>query len=253
MSQEQAALPFYDFMYAKYLLKEYFDITMHEDDYIETAYNIWRDIGNIATAIHGFEFTIPADGVVMLPCNAEFIESVTQGQHWVNYYGEHFTLFNSDWNMNPNTYLADSLIRNPVRYRLDMQQSHLHPDGEFLPYTLQGSVGNMSLKFDDKFATYQAVCTYRGIIVDQDNNPLLNRKEAEAIAYKLAMITTQKQAFMRDPSAMSLLPYIKQEAGVKMAAAKIPEHVTQNEWNRILSAMTRHDRKVFWSSYKSMQ
>lgn len=254
MAQEQAGANFYDFMYGKYLLKDLFDITMHEDDYIERAYNTWRDIGNIATATHAFEFTIPTERKVMLPCNMEFVEAVSRGEHWVDYWGEHYTAFIVDGHMGQNQFLADAVTRNTVQYdRHDSQKSHLHPGGEFIPYELGGSPGNFFLLFDEKFVGQSGVCIYRGVVIDTDGNPLLNRKEAEAIAYRMAFLDTQKKAFMRDPAALQMITYIQGEAGKKMAAAKIPEHISQNQWNRILTTMTRHDRKVFNSSYKTMQ
>lgn len=253
MAQEQAARNFYDFMYGKYLLKDLFDITLQDGDYLERAYNIWREIGNIATAIHAFEFEIDETREVQLPCNTEFVEAVSEGEHWVDRFGEHYHLFHADWNIDPNKFLADAIIRNPNKIRLDAQQSYLHPDGEYIPYELRGTIGNLSLYFDEKFVGHRGVCIFRGVCVDDEGNPLLNRKEAEAIAYKLAFIDTQKKSFMRDPASVQLLPYIKPESERKMAAAKIPEYISQNQWNRVLSTMTRHDRKVFWSSYKLAQ
>jgi len=38
-----------------------------------------------------------------------------------------------------------------------------------------------------------------------------------------------------------------------MAAAKIPERMSQNELDKLLTARTSHDRKVYWSSYKPLQ
>ena len=251
MAQEQSTKGFYDFMYGKYLLKDYFDITLHEDDYVERAYGIFRDIGNIATSIHSFEFTVDSDLTVDLPCNVEFIDSVS---HYTEGCAENTILWHADDTVNPNSFLPD-VVLNPNASRIDMddQDSHLHPKGEFMPYELGGRVGCYSLKFDESKAGLRGICIYRGICVDPDGNPLLTRKEAEAIAYKMAFIDTQKKAFMGDPAALNRIEYIKLESGRKMTAAKIPEYVSQNGWNRMLSAMTRHDRKVFWSSYKTMQ
>jgi len=255
MAQEQAAKPFYDFMYGKYLLQDLFDTYLHEDDYVERAYNIWRDIGNIATAIHAFEFEIDNSRTVQLPCNVEFIEAVSTGQEWRDQYGDRVILFHAEQIVRPNhSHFADA-ITNPNAYRvnIDDQQSRLHPKGEFIPYELQGTLGNYTLHFDEDWVGSTGVVIYRGTCVDNDGNPLITRKEAEAIAYKMKFIDTQKKAFMGDQGALNMLEYIKMESGRKMAAAKIPEYVSQNHLNRMLSAMTRHDRKVFWSSYKSMQ
>jgi hypothetical protein len=254
MAQEEVGGAYYDFMYGKLLLRELFDINRHEHDYLEHAYNIWRDIGNIAKAIHSFEFTVPQDGKVMLPCNMEFIEAVSRGNRFFDECGEQVEVLVVDKPIGNNQFFADAVIRNASQQgSYKTQKSHLHPGGEFVPYELGGSTGNNFLIFDNKFAGDTLVCIYRGIVIDKDGNPLLNRKEAEAIAYRMAFLDTQKKAFMRDPASIQMLSYIKDEAGKKMAAAKIPEHISQNQWNRILSAMTRHDRKVFNSSYKTMQ
>lgn len=252
--QEKASNPYYDFMYGKYLLKDLFDITLHEDDYLERAYNIWQDIGNTATALHAIDFTIDSDRIVKLPCNVELVESVSEGKRWLDANGEGWTLFHADTLVtDPNRFLADAVIKNPGKVQTDNQKSQLHAEGQYLPYELKGVPGSYYLHFDEKFVGSYGVCIYRGICVDDDGNPLLTRKEANAIAYKMAFVDTQKKAFMGNPEAKQLLGYIKQEAERLMAAAKIAEHLTQNEWNRLLSAKTRHDRKVFWSSYKLAQ
>jgi len=255
MAQERAAQPFYDFMYPHFLLKDLFDITMHEDDYLERAYNVWRDIGNIAIATHAFEFEIGNDQTVVLPCNVEFVEAVSSSEYWRDNNEQIVNLFHTDVNMNPNQFLADSIVRNPNFVRLDNQQSQLHPEGEYLPYELRGTTGYLQLHFDSKFVGQRGICIYRGVCVDEDGNPLLNRKEAEAIAYRMAFLNLQKRVWMGEPMAADIMARmnVSAEAGRKMAAAKIPEYISQNEWNRVLSAQTRHDRKVFWSSYKTMQ
>jgi len=252
--QEKSFNPFYDFMYGKFLLKDYFDYTIHEDDYVEHAYNIWRTIGNIATMNHAFEFTIDDSCIVKLPCNTEMVEAVSEGQYWSNRYGEDFYLFHADSiTMNPNNFLADVLVQNLNSHLNYTQKSQLHADGQFIPFELIGTPGHYSLRFDPRHIGQSGVCIYKGICVDDDGNPLLTFKEAEAIAYKLAFQLTQKQAFMRNPEAAKLLPYIEQKMAIKMAAARTPDYMSENEWNRVLSAQTRHDRKVFWSSYKLLQ
>ena len=69
----------------------------------------------------------------------------------------------------------------------------------------------------------------------------------------MAFYDTQKKVFMNEQGAASKLDYIARESGRKMAAAKIPERMSQNEIDRLLTARTSHDRKVYWSSYKSLQ
>jgi len=254
MAQEQTGNGFYDFMYPKFLLSDLFDIQMQEDDYVERAYNVWRDIGNIATSIHAFEFEIGNDSTVSLPCNTEFVESVSSGHDYDC--GENVILYSANWSTDPNQHLADALVSpNSNIHDMSDQKSRLHAEGVYIPYELKGTVGNYKLSFDSKQIGQKGVCIYRGVCVDSNGNPLLSRKETEAIAYKLAFIHLQKRIFTADPVAAQIMQQsnLVMEYGRKMAAAKIPEYVSQNQWNRMLSAMTSHNRKVYWSSFKTMQ
>jgi hypothetical protein len=248
MAQEQVTSPFYDFMYPRFLLKDLYDIDMQEDDYAERAYNTFRAIGNIATAIHTFHFTIDNDLKFELPCNCEFIEAISTDENLLMKQ-EDLVVYSTNAYVSPNAYLADIISNESLRRIYVPQASNLHPTGIFLPYELHGR----TVIFREEQAGTKAHLIYRGVLVDEQNNPILHRKEAEAIAAQLAFLHTQKQVFMRDPAAANILAYIKPEAGRLMAAAKIPEYISQNQWNRVLSAKTRHDRKVYNTSYKTLQ
>lgn len=249
MAQEQTTIPFYDFMYAKFLLKDLYDIDMHQDDYVERAYNVYRAIGNIATGVHHFKFTVGDDLKIELPCNCEFIESVSTDENLLMRQEDLIIYSATNSSLSPNSFLADIISNESLRRVYIPQSSNLHPTGIFMPYDLQGRVMHF---FPEQSGT-KGNLIYRGVLVDDDDNPILYRKEAEAIAAQLAYLHTQKQVFMRDPAAAGILSYIKPEANRLMAAAKIPEYISQNQWNRIFAARTRHDRKVFNSSYKPMQ
>jgi hypothetical protein len=255
MAQGRASTNMYDFMYGKYLLKKRFGIVMHEDEYVEEAYGIYRDIGNIATATHAFRSTIDGSRTVTLPCNVEFIEAVSHGSTWNNEHNQTIILMDRLPNANPYSFIPNAIVRNDS---LDYNESghgqtRLHPNGQMIPVELQGVVGNMKLQFDEKEVGREGVCIYRGMCVDQNGNPLLSRKQADAIAWKLAYFDILLKSYQKDPGAMNMLQKAEMDAGRKMAAAKIPEYLTQNELNKFLSAKTRHDRKVWWSDYKTLQ
>jgi hypothetical protein len=254
--QDASENPFYDFMYPKFLLKDMFDIILHEDDYIEKGYAIFRDIGNIARCTHAIEFTIDESCCVKLPCNTEFIESVSSGVDWIDVEdGGSTIMYHTDWAINPNKFLPDVII-NPTGLVTEYasQKHRLHPGGNYITYELHGTPGHYHLQFLSNQIGLTGICIYRGIIVDKEGNPLLTRKEAEAIAYKIAFLTLQKRIFMGDLVAAQIMQAtnLNFEYGRKMQAAKIPEYISQNHFNRMLSAMTRHDRKVFWADYKTI-
>jgi hypothetical protein len=239
--------PFYDFRYGQYLLRDLFDINIQDDDYLERAYNIYREINNVATGIHLCKFTIDDDCKVPMPCNLEYIEAVSSeisdGDNVIVYEAP-------NWNDNVSYTLMSDIIKYRVRNTFNKDTLQLNPKGDFISYELRGTPGSYHLEFNEADKGREVYCIYRGIFMDHENNPLLHRKEAEAIAYKLALLDTQKKAFKGDNSAMQLLQMIETKSGIKMAAAKIAEHMTQNEIDQLLRAKTTHNRKVFWSSYK---
>lgn len=251
--QEEAQERLYDYLYSKYLMKSLFGISMNDDDFVEDSWIVYRSLGNVATANHAYNAVVDGEGKIDLPCNCEYVDAVTQGVYNVTgddlvvLYGEPTTITITTG----YSFLPD-VIENPSFKRHNLSKSQLHPTGQFIPYEIDNSCGR-KLQFENKFVGKNVSIIYRGILMDEDKNPLLTMKEAEAIAYKMAFIVTQKKAFMGDPAAVQTLSYIKPEAERKAAAAKIPEYISQNFIDRLLSAKTRHDRKVFYSSYKTMQ
>lgn len=253
MALHEAQSTFYDFMHGKYLLKRLFGIDLQEDDYIEDAYAVWRDIGNIAAAIHSYEAVVGEDMLVVLPCNCEFIESVSTGKYNIDVDGDLIISYNESSNVvNPNSFLPDIRLDNnqllwPIQY------NQLHPDGAFLDYSVINKDGAKYLQLDPRHIGYNITVIYRGIIMDDDGNPCITRKESEAIAYKINYIETQLAAYTgNDPERAKNLQLAKQTSDIKMQAAKIPEYLSQNFLDQLLASKTRHDRKVFNSSYKTI-
>jgi hypothetical protein len=252
MAQEGTSTKSYDFMYGKFLLKSLFGIEIDEGDYIEMAYGIYRDIGNVNLSVYKVGFTVDDTYTVQLPCNVESIEAVTDGVK--DTYDNAFN-WDNGYTAGSNYRLPDILGGGRVLNRLTVnsRETTLHPSGSFIPYDIEGTIGNNSLRFSEELLGTSGEIIYRGMVVDNDGNPLLNRKEADAIAYKMAFYDTQKKVFMNEQGAASKLDYISRESGRKMAAAKIPERMSQNELDKLLTARTSHDRKVYWSSYKPLQ
>lgn len=250
MAQDQASLGLYDFNYSRFLLKDLFDIVMSEDVYMEKAYNVFREIGNIARGTYKYEFVVDENCEAQLPCNVEYIEAVKYGDHWDS------SLYPNaiHWELGYDPYSEIPQIMQASSYFRENRTTNLHLEGEFKRYNLKlgGTVGEYKLTFTEDQIGTSGVCLYRGMLVDGDGNPLLNEKERDAIAYKLAYLETMKGAFKKDSASMGLLPWIKQEAERKMVAAKIPMYITQNQWDMIMSAATSHNRKVFWASYNPL-
>lgn len=250
MAQELANNTFYDFMYGKFLLMRLFNIDLHADDYVEDAYNVFRDIGNIAIAHHAFRCTADEMGEVILPCNVEFIEAVTTNQK-IEHDGLLINISQPELTYNPNSFIPGIITSKDLPE--DFFYTELHPAGDFIPYELIGNKGGKKIRVQEESAGKEITVIYRGIVMDDDGNPCITRKEADAIAYKIAFMETQKKTFLGDPQASSLLSYIKGESATKMQSAKIPEYLSQNFLNSLLDAKVSHGRKIFNSSYKTLK
>jgi len=248
MNIEAPHLGMYDFMYGRYLLKSYFDIEMQDGDYIEHAYNIYKEIGNAYKARYMHKALVGADCKVILPCNASIILYVSTGDQWDSKTNA------IDWldiQGIGNPYVRGFISRSGMNVMYNHQQRTItRAEGEYIPYSLEALGDRYSIKVDPIYIGQVLHVGYKGLCTDMDGNPSLYRKEAEAIAYRLAYMDVQRDVFKHIPAAMQILPMIKMKSDVAMAATKVPEHITQNEMNRVLSVMTSHDRKVYFSSYK---
>lgn len=85
-------------------------------------------------------------------------------------------------------------------------------------------------------------------LLDQDSLPLLTARQVEALAYQVAVLYAQKQMFM---GCLTLdLAYLTRMASKKTAQARVPDFVTDNEWDEILNIRSSFDRKVFNHDFK---
>jgi hypothetical protein len=250
MAQDDANTMFVDFMYPKYLMRELFDISITDANYIEKAYRIFREIGNIASCTHAITTPVSSKNIIELPCNCEFIESVSAGTLESDGSHDDLVIFHDDKAVHKESQI--SLLTSNT-YSTNLSKSQLNPPGEFVPYEVKVEGEYKYLSFSDTFTGIDITVIYRGIMIDDDGNPLLTIKEATAIAFKCAYEISFKEAFKGSPIAQNALALVANEYGRKMQAAKLPEYLSQNFIDRMLSAKTRHDRKVFYSSYKTMQ
>lgn len=247
--QNQEANPFLGFLSSKYLATELFDVALNENDFVEKAMRIWRSMGNVALALHEYEVTIDNTCTVIMPCNMERIEAVT-GFSYQDYGNDDLIFIHdaSNAKLYAGQHYADALVSGITAHNITKQQ--VYPKGQYLHYELLGKKGSYKLHFSEDMVGQPIYILYRAIIVGDDGLPLITPKEQEAIAYRVAYEFTQKNAFKGDQLAINLLPIIRQDSDIKMAAAKIPEYVSQNSWDQILRAMVRHDRKQYGYSYK---
>jgi len=250
MSQSAASNPFENFLNAKFLMKDLFGITMTDEDFIEKAYRAFRKIGNIAQATHIIRPKVTGCRIE-LPCNVEFIESVSSGKYLLPELDDFSLIYEDNYGPATSKFYYPDLLTTTQFNKSNLTKTPLHFDGQLIPYTLIGK--NKAIEISEHWLGTIINITYRGQILDEEGLPALTPKEVEAIAHWVAYIDTQKRAFMKEPGIGELLAYIKPLAELKMQAAAIPEYLSQNFWDEFLTAKTRMDRKMPGSSYKLLR
>lgn len=85
-------------------------------------------------------------------------------------------------------------------------------------------------------------------LLDADNLPLLTKKQVEALTYQVAVLVAQKQMIL---GCLTLdLNYLTKMASKKVAQSRVPDFVSDNEWDEVLNIRSSFDRKVFNKDFK---
>jgi hypothetical protein len=178
----------------------------------------------------------------------EFIEAVTTGDYYLDQVGDIIYSSEGSNGLKVNQYYYPDILNLSNMNRINLSRTDLHPVGQYVTYEIMGR--NEYLKFGEMWEGSKLSIIYRGQVLDEDGLPALTAKEVEAIAYYVAYLDVQKRIFMKEPGMKDMFELVKMQYPRALQAAKIPEHLSQNFWDQLLSANTRFDRKQFGSSYK---
>lgn len=223
----------YSFYTPMTVIQDKFDITINEDEYENLAIYAWNAIGNKNTRIYKYNATVE-DYTVTLPANAEIVESV------------HSDI--EDYQMTENT-LRENYSNNIIESYIESRKrgkSGLYTGGRLIPYSQEGDC----LRF--QLSGVPVTIVYKGILVGEDDEmPMLNFKEVEALSNYVAFIKTQKQGYInRDQLMIQMAAQLKADWRRSADAARSPIYLNQNAMDEILNIRGRLDRKRFNVSYK---
>lgn len=215
-----------------------YGITVSENEFEDIALNGWEEIGNKHTRLYRFIGNV-VKGQLQLPCNATGpIESVH-----VPIPDAQFTSNASDLNFLDNVWTEGYI--DFWKYNED-------------PYYTRGKLvkydeGNEVLYFSHDYKNVMVV--YHGILMDEDTGlPLLNDKELRAIAAYVAYVSLYKEGIRkRDGNIISLAQTVKADWLRLCNAARIPEHFSQNDMDRILDVKVSYDRKNYGKTMKPIR
>lgn len=225
-----------DFHYAISLAQTLWDIDINDMDKAEeiglVAYNF---IGNHHTRLYRALLDV-TDGLAELPCNVLCIESVVSP-------------CNEDWETSSSTHEYGDLQSAFVEDYIEAHKKRkdpLYQSGRFVKYRMEGN----KLRVDNRLS--KIAILYHGEILDDDGLPYINNKEAIAIADYIAYVYKYKEAMKsyKDKFAVQMVADLKQQWLFHCDAARVPEHISQNDMDMILDAQTSWNRKKYHFSFK---
>ena len=226
-----------NFKYAISLAQMLYDIDINDmDTLIEIGLVAYNFIGNKNT--HLVADIVNVDmrtGLVNLPCKADLVEAITYPKI-------------EDWNYTSNTKnFGDFNTLNVEQYIEKSKQfvDPLYVSGRFIKYRREGNYIYVNEKID-------VVCVlYHTEQLDEEDLPLINDKEAIAIADYIAYTIKYKEALRSNNSnVFQMAQTIKKQWLLHCDAARVPEYVNQNEMNDLLEIASSYNRKVYGRSFK---
>ena len=225
-----------NFRYALTLAQTLYDVEGDTDNLIDIGLVAHNFIGNKFTQLHKELLDVNCeDGSIQLPCGVDMIEAVT-------YCGM------EDWNytdnIKPNGDISSLYTENYIESRKVFLDPH-YISGKFVKYRKVGD----KLYVNKGLGKVQVL--YHSLILDEDGLPAINDKEAIAIAEYIAYVTKYKEAIRtNNQNVLRMAQELKQQWLFHCDAARVPEHVSQNEMDQILDALTAASWKTHGKSFK---
>ena len=226
-----------NFKYAISLAQMLYDIDINDmDTLIEIGLVAYNFIGNKNTQLVADIVNVDMrTGLVNLPCKADLVEAITYPKI-------------EDWNYTSNTKnFGDFNTLNVEQYIERSKQSvdPLYVSGRLIKYRREGNYIYVNEKVD-------VVCVlYHTEQLDEEDLPLINDKEAIAIADYIAYTIKYKEALRSNNSnVFQMAQTIKKQWLLHCDAARVPEYVNQNEMNDLLEIASSYNRKVHGRSFK---
>lgn len=129
--------------------------------------------------------------------------------------------------------------------KLDYSTPNDRVYGEYLDFEV---VSKSSIRVSKSFEGQEIFVLCAAPILDEDGNPMMTLKQIKALAYQVAVLYAEKQSFMGGTSLD--VNYLSQKASRATAQARVPDYISDNEWNEIMDVRTSWDRKKYNKDFK---
>ena len=212
-----------------------YGITPDEDSFEDLALTAWNKIGVKHTRLYRYEGSVK-NGTMELPCNLEDVDLIESVHIPVPDAQVSSNSANFPWQ---NIWIESYIDRFPRS-----SDPYFHP-GKLVKY----DKGDTELYFSHNYPKVMIV--YHGIFADEEDGlPLVNDKELTAIATFVAYASKYKEGIKKNDSNLLKIAQTLEEKWLRACnAARIPDHLSQNDMDAILDAKTSWNRKSYNLSY----
>lgn len=229
-------MQFYDLNSVYSLANTLYGVDPSPTTFEDIAINAWLLINNKHTRLYKYVGDT-VEHQLALPCNVDIIESV------------HLPIEDAQMTSNKTVFnsIETLFIENYINCWKRIDDPYYHT-GKLVKY----KEGENTLYFTRDYK--RVLVIYHGILVnDETGLPMITDKEMQAIAAYIGYAMIYKEAIQkRDKNLMQIALQIQQEWKRACSAARVPEHLSQNDMDKILDASVRWDRKQYSKSMKSI-
>ena len=226
-----------NFKYSISLAQMLYDIDVNDmDTLIEIGLIAYNFIGNKNTYLKSQIVDVnQKTGLVKIPCKVDLIEAITYPNQ-------------EDWNYTDNIKNYGDIDSLNIEQYVKNSKEHLDPlyiNGRYIKFRQEGNYIYVN-------EPIESVCVlYHTEQLDEDDLPIINDKEALAIADYIAYTVKYKEALRSNNQAVfQMAQTIKKQWLIHCDAARVPEYVSQNEMDDLLEVTSSYNRKVHGRSYK---
>ena len=223
---------------ATYQANLLYGIEIPPEDAEEIGLIAYNHIGNKRYKLYRYCTKVNCQTLsIDLPCNCREIEAITYDFE--------------DWNYTSNIKnYGDQQSHFVENYNEFWKKfkNNLYQRGRYVHYERVGDTIYLDKEYDGKIFVL-----YYGEELDEEGLPELTDKEVDAIACYIAMTVYYKKGLQTGNQLITQQALdLKREWSKLCDAARIAEHISQNEMNEILDAKTSWNRKVYGKSLKPL-
>lgn len=120
--------------------------------------------------------------------------------------------------------------------------------GEFVDFKV---VDKSTIKVSPILTGKEVYVLSQAPVLGDDGLPLFTMAQVEALMYQVALLYAQKQMFKGCNNLD--IKFLMDRASRKTAQARVPDYISDNEWDAILDVKTSFDRKSYNKNFKSVR